>query len=224
MINGKPIDQIEDELREEFPESDFEKEKTKFEYLPVEKLEERLDKVIGKFNYDRLVSDRAVLEAGNTRTVTVKMTLVFYDDERKIFIKKSAYGGADLQLNANGNAVSIKQAVAAAESDAFKHCCQTLGIGAKQLREKNYNDKNEKKINIVLRSGFKKTEDYIKAQAAAESGKEAEFIIFKDAFETFEKKCSLEKLMSCRPGTRFTFMGVEKSYKNKAQIIFKDHI
>ena len=212
-------------LTEPFDEKEFgsNKKNRGIEYLPIEILEARLDAVFGRLGYDRIVSDLQTISFGDTKTVVVKMTCIFYDNERNVVLTKSAHGGADLQINANGNAVSIKSAVASAESDAFKKVCSSLGIGQEQLREKNTfgNDQSSKDMAVDICSPWKRTQNYIKTTATY-AGKNVELCIFKDAFDIVEQKISVDELVTrCVPGKTLKFKGVENTYNGKEQIIFK---
>ncbi len=224
-MTGISLEKATELLTEPFNEKEFgsNKKNRGIEYLPVETLEARLDTVFGRLGYDRIVSDLQTISFGDTETVIVKMTCVFYDNEHNVILTKSAHGGADLQVNSNGNAVSIKSAVASAESDAFKKVCSSLGIGQEQLREKNTfgNGQSGKEMSVVICSPWKKTQNYIKATVSY-AGKDVELCIFKDAFDIVEQRLPIEELITgCVPGKTLKIKGAENTYNGKEQIIFK---
>lgn len=225
-IRGRSIEEVEALLCEPFAENDFgsNSKNRNIEFLPVEKMEARLDAVFGKMGYDRIVSDLQVISAGATNSVILRMTCSFYDDEHNVFLTKSAHGGANLDVNDKGNAIGIKSAVSSAESDAFKRVCMSLGIGTDQLREKNFIAKdNLKDISVKIKSNWRRTNSYVKADADYK-GNAVEVCIFKDSFEEFEKRCSIDQLVrECTAGKELKFKGVEGSYNGRQQVIFKSY-
>ena len=225
-ITGIPLDEVMTHLAAPFDESAFDsnsRNRGGIEYLPVETMEARLDDVFGKIGYDRIVSDLQTIEFGATTTVIVKMACIFYDSEHTAILTKSAHGGSDLQINDNGNAVSIKSAVASAESDAFKKICSSLGIGTEQLRAKNTFGNNAaslKEFTVMVKGNWKRKDSYIKADVEYNKAI-VELCIFKDSFNEIEKRFTIERLINESTGRTLTFKGTENTYNGKQQLILK---
>lgn len=169
-INGKSLDIIERELKEEFPKELF-KEQQGTTYLQIEVYEERLNKVIGVLNYD------LITEGGNIQQVagrvpykkengeisvieqpsalqpppahyvaTATSTISIYDDDGNIFLRKGSLGAAPVNyVNETGAPVNLKSVIAMAESEAIKNCCKKLQMGIDQIRQYNDFQKNKKR-------------------------------------------------------------------------------
>lgn len=131
-INGKKLDDVFRELQADFPKRDIKKHKsTQKWYVPVEKIKERLDAVLGVDNWCFVpTSSPELWKLGPESYESCVMTgkLVFYDDDR-VPIERCAGGGSDIIYpKGEKRPTSVANAVDTAYQDVFKRCCRRFGI------------------------------------------------------------------------------------------------
>lgn len=131
-INGKNIEQVVRELSIPFGEKDKEKTRNGFVSVNVQKYRDRLDSVIGVFNYSVEVVDTKYTETAILKTVAIT---IFYDDGR-VAVTKHGDGG-DLLVYPEGatKPKDIGNTNESAASDAFKRACKLLRIGVDVYHE-----------------------------------------------------------------------------------------
>lgn len=131
-INGKNLDDILKELQADFPRKDIRTHgATQKLYIPVEKIKERLDTVLGIGNWDFVpISKPELWKLGPDSYESCVLTgkLVLYDDNR-VPIERSAGGGADIIYpKGDTRPTSVANAVDSAVQDVFKRCARRFGI------------------------------------------------------------------------------------------------
>lgn len=97
-MNGIPLNEIWEQLGAEFPQEDIRKHPTtKMDYVSVEKVEERLNNVVGMGNWNFFTDPPQICRFGieNHESCVVSGRLVLYDDNR-IPIVRSTCGAADI--------------------------------------------------------------------------------------------------------------------------------
>ena len=131
-INGKSVEQVVKELSVPFSEEDKEKTRQGFVSVNVQKYRDRLDSVVGVFNYSVEVIDTKYTETAILKTVAIT---IFYDDGR-VAVTKHGDGG-DLLVYPEGSTKpkDIGNTNESATSDAFKRACKLLRIGIDIYRE-----------------------------------------------------------------------------------------
>lgn len=132
-INGKNLDVVFKELQADFPSKDIRRHiSTKKLYIPVEKMKERLDTVLGAENWEFVpLSKPELWKLGPDmyESCVLSGKLVFYDDNR-VPIVRSAAGGADIIYpKGESRPTSVANAVDSAHQDVFKRCCKRFEIG-----------------------------------------------------------------------------------------------
>lgn len=132
-INGKNVAVIFKELQADFPSRDIRRHvSTKKLYVPVEKIKERLDTVLGVDNWEFvLLSKPELWKLGPDmyESCVLSGKLVIYDDNR-VPIVRSAAGGADIIYpKGESRPTSVANAVDSAHQDVFKRCCKRFEIG-----------------------------------------------------------------------------------------------
>lgn len=98
-VNGMPIREVWEKLQAEFPSDAVKKHpSTGMAYIPVEKIEERLNNVVGMGNWDfELIAPVQVYSFGSDgfESCIASGKLSIYDDER-VPIVRSTSGAADV--------------------------------------------------------------------------------------------------------------------------------
>ena len=180
------------------------------------------------------------------------MTCRFYDDNRNVFLEKSANGAAEVIIvNQTGRPKSVKSNLASAESDALKQICKSLGIGVTQLREKNFNKGGQnnrsqgqaafsqggngagtrqpqseaKPVKVKLLSQFKKRDKLLSAKGELENGTQIDVLIFQSKYQVLEQqyRCSVDQFVAgSKPGATFGFLGRIGTYNGNQQVVFED--
>lgn len=149
MINGKTFSQVLAELSTPFDESLFKDNPAGFSYLPFEVYLERMDTVIGVFNYDFEITHTDWVDVGEKKHISTVGKVTIRDDDGRVVSVKSATGDADVICKKVENPGDKPQAVKpgndakTAAHDAFKGCCRMLGVGDEQLRDKRKGNGNK---------------------------------------------------------------------------------
>jgi len=131
-INGKAISQIEKELKAKIPQTEEywggKTENGRFspQWIKGEAYEKIFNEVVGSMNYSREPSPVEIVQVGDKQNAAVHMKVTIFDDEGKVVCIKGANGSNEI---GNGD---LKSNYASAETEAFKHLCQDMGMGAGQ--------------------------------------------------------------------------------------------
>lgn len=97
-MNGIPIREVWKMLAAEFPPQDIQRHpSTHKEYVPVEKIEERLNAVVGMENWNFYTDQPQICRLGSDdyESCVVSGRLVLYDDDR-VPIVRSTCGASDV--------------------------------------------------------------------------------------------------------------------------------
>ncbi len=125
-INKKKPEEVIKELKKDFDESFYEKGFNGFISVNVQHYLDRLDKVVGLFNYDIETIETIVTEQSILKSV--KITI--FDDNRNIIKVATGDGGAEFIVPAGSDKQKDPDNTNdTAFSDAFKRACRRLGIG-----------------------------------------------------------------------------------------------
>lgn len=234
FVNGKTLDEIEEALREPFPEDAFKRrdDNSNDLYLPIEQYEKRLNDVVGITNYDKLVSDLQCAEIAGRQVFFVTATIRIYDDERNIVLTKSAVGGSNVAVGKDsGMALSLKQNVSSADSEAFKNCCKALSIGMEQTRKHNASGKwgSQKNGNnaealhhVRLLDNFSGNEKAHSVKVKdLKSGEELKLVIFQNQESSITKYVPMDEFFRLYvKGKELTLYGRTNMYRSEKQLIF----
>lgn len=149
LLKNKPLDRnrILSELCEPFPDTAVKRTEDKKAYIPAEYFRDRLNKVVGLYNYKDEYEDLDILNVKDSCVIKVKCTLYLLDDDGKPFLQKSAYGGATVifpnivdssdpehkRKNKATTSNTVPNTIASAEQDAFKRVCKRIGMAEANL-------------------------------------------------------------------------------------------
>lgn len=240
-VNGKTLKQIETELRADFADSEFKTNDADGSiYLPREAYEDRLASVIGVMQYDTVTTPGHVELINGVPHAMTSMTLTVYADDGEILRKWSRNGAKQLIIvKDSGRPKSFKSDLTAAETEAFKSICQSLGMATHQLKAKNAKGgtgrtqqrqqpalpagvpEGEQNIVVTLKSTFSKGNGYIKAQAVDSQGRILDVMAFSKTFPEIEKKCSVDNFIGgMKAGQSFQFSGSYNQFNGRLQAIF----
>lgn len=153
MINGKTVADVIKELAAPFSEKLFKTNPAGFPYLPYEVFRERMDQVVGIFNYDFTISQTEWVVVGDKMHISCIGTLTIRDDEGNVVTVKSENGDADVICKKDGAVVKSGNDAKTASHDAFKSCCRMLGVGDYQLRDKRKGGKNNNDSSTSSNAG-----------------------------------------------------------------------
>ena len=204
-INGKPVSQIVEELATPFPEVKY--NTYGFPYVEYETYKERMDMVVGVFNYDYVLSEKSFTKVGEKSHISVIGTLTIHDDVGNVIVTKSAVGGADIILSSGTKeAVKIGNDEKTASHDAFKSCCRMLGVADKQIREERKTRKSNvsapqqegpvEVYRVQVTSAFKTVKGGFKAPAViVETGENIMLVFWKSAVDEVEKLIPFSKFI-----------------------------
>lgn len=130
MINGLSLKEVKERLSAPFPASAFgtlEIGKRSVEYLDIDVIEERLNDVVGVFNWSFNVEPAQVIEISSRKAICLVGRLSIYDDDGRLVCEKSSCGGAKVIISsATGEAEDIPNDCLIASRSVFKQCCKSL--------------------------------------------------------------------------------------------------
>ena len=252
MVNGKTLEQLDKELRACFPPDCIKKDNgADYPYIPAEYFHERMDRVVGPWNYDFTITDTRWFTIEEAVTVVNCIgTLSIKDDDGNVIVSKSAGGTDTINRNKTGKIVKPANDVKDAVQDAFKACCRMFGVGDVQLRElrKEYEEK-KKKQKSYSNSNSNKSDDNptekrkvkFLSKLKSFSSSSGKFIGYKalvvdtDTGESFmlvvygdtgvkeiEKTCKMNKFIEFYDnGRELTLFGYCQDRGNERQLIMK---
>lgn len=230
-INGKELRKVLEDLQTPFEENKFKTDPYGNKYLPLEILKEKLNDVVGIFNYDFEISSPVITVIGTRPHVSLKGSLTIRDDMGNIVTSKHAPGGAPIVVsNTTQEAVAFKNDQETAASDAFKRCCKLLGMAGSQLKEMNHSGNRNAKSDfptsepqmlyrITLKEKFQTIgKDGYCAMVSVE-GEENQFklIVWKNAQEKIEEKIPMvDFVKKYGPGKTFSVYGTKSVFSQKS--------
>lgn len=227
-VNGMPIREVWEKLQAEFPPDVIKKHPTtEKEYIPVEKIEERLNNVVGMENWDfELMAPVQVYRFGadGFESCVASGKLCIYDDER-VPIVRSTGGAADIIYSKNSmRPTSVANAVDSAVQDVFKRCAKRFGIGMKgkaseQFRQADRESSKEMVMKVIVMEPFKALpKGGVKAKVCCD-GETLELFIWKKQWDDLQKAYG-EKFQIGRKLNEMTFRGIRKEYRGNMQLEF----
>ena len=248
-VNGKTIIQLEKELSVEFPDSDFKQREDGIWYLPIDKYEKRLMDVCGgPLHYSKVCSPCILHSVSGKHAFSVNCKIVIYADDGSIFVEKAANGGVNLVMLDAGTEkerpANLKSSIVAAESDAFKQVCNSLGMGVTQLRRMNstkFSKTNQEKPNRrqkIESIDEEESEIYVDVRccgAVSQTGSgrserivvpvyfrnaEYQFIVFFDEMDKFFADTKSERVINNK-NMRFSCYCLEREFRNQKQLHFR---
>ena len=227
-INGIPIKEVWEKLRAEFPPEDVKRHpSTRMEYVPAEKIEERLNAVVGMENWNFFADPPQLCRFGpqDFESCVVSGRLVLYDDDR-VPIVRSTCGASDVIYPKDSERpTSVANAFDSAVQDVFKRCAKRFGIAK---REKNAGHADNRQSGTVEEKLMKVTflEPFQAlprggAKAKVSYGEKAvEIVIWTKQWEMLQKKYGGSFKIGGKLN-EITFIGQEKSYRGTCQLEFR---
>lgn len=227
-VNGMPIREVWAKLQAEFPSDAIKKHPTtEMEYIPVEKIEERLNSVVGMENWDfELIAPVQVCRFGTEgfESCVASGKLSIYDDER-IPIVRSTGGAADIIYPKNSmRPTSVANAVDSAVQDVFKRCAKRFGIGMKgkasaRPRQTSKESPKEAVMKVMIMEPFKALPKGGAKAKVCFDGETLELFIWKKQWDDLQKAYS-DKFQIGRKLNEMTFRGIRKEYNGNMQLEF----
>lgn len=226
-MNGMPLNEIWERLSAEFPQEDIKKHpSTNMEYVSVEKIEERLNQVVGMGNWNFFTDPPQICRFGkdNHESCVVSGRLVLYDDNR-IPVVRSTCGASDIIYPTGSNRpTSVANALDSAVQDVFKRCAKRFGIAKKEKNAMHGNGnrgqiQTEKLMKVTFLGAFRALPKGGAKSKVLYGEKTLEMVIWSKEWETLQKKYS----GSFRVGNKLneiTFYGTEKEYRGTLQLEF----
>lgn len=226
-VNGIPIQEVWKRLQEEFPPSDIRRHPvTHKEYVPVEKVEERLNEVIGMENWSFIADKPQICTFGNSEheSCIVSGRLILYDDDH-IPIIRSTGGASDIIYPKDSERpTSVANVVDSAVQDVFKRCAKRFGIARLEKEEDSKSagrcySAQEKLMKVLVLEPFKALPRGGAKVTVSCENQTLELVFWSNKW----------KMLQERYGNRFRiggkineirFYGVEKEYRGIPQIEF----
>lgn len=226
-INGLPLNEIWEQLGAEFPQEDIKRHpSTNMEYVSVEKIEERLNRVVGMGNWNFLTDPPQICRFGknNHESCIVSGRLILYDDNR-IPIVRSTCGASDIIYpNGSDRPTSVANVLDSAVQDVFKRCAKRFGIAKKVGNSKHTDnrrrrDRTEKLMKVTFLEEFRALPKGGVKSKVTYGEETLEMIIWSKEWKHLQEKYG----NSFRVGVKLneiTFYGVEKEYRGAVQLEF----
>lgn len=242
-INGKSIKEIEEELRQPFPDSVLVNGPSGNKAIPISAYESRMDSVIGTFNYDFITSQAKLEQIKDKYMFHVTSSIVIYDDNRNPILTKSAAGGCNVIIltgkdESERQAKSMKSDLDTAVSESYKNCCQKLGIGIQQIRDLQKGKNKDQDNRNPKGSTFQKNENeqisvrflskpisnpkYISATVVdIDTGEKYTFMVLNKQTDAFVEKSTLDAVCDgLYAGKEVQFFGKRTEFRGEPQILF----
>lgn len=146
-INGKTVQQVIEELTAPFLETDKDRRANSYVFVNVQRYRDRLDSVIGMFNYSVETKESFFNEYGIFKTVEIS---IYYDDGT-LAVKKDGDGGDHFVFQKDSEIrvpMNLGNTNESAESDAFKRACKKLGIGVDVYHENRKINGREQQLPV----------------------------------------------------------------------------
>ncbi len=225
-INGIAIQEVWRRLNEEFPLEYVKCHPTsKMNYVSVEKIEERLNEVVGMENWNFFTDPPQLCRFGkdNHESCVVSGKLVLYDDDR-IPIVRSTCGAADvIYPKGSSRPTSVANAMDSAVQDVFKRCAKRFGIARMKKAVcvdcGNSRPNAEKLMKVIFLEPFRALpRGGAKAKVSYEEHT-VEMVIWTKQWEMLQKKYG-DKFRIGGKLNEITFIGEEKVYRGTNQLEF----
>lgn len=245
MVNERPWADVLSDLQEDFP---TEKRDSGSVYVKVDEIEKRVFEVLSPGNYDWVISDIQILNIGSNYSISLRGTLTVKDDEGCVITTRTCPGGSDITFQRESPdrvSVEIKSSVAAAASNAFVKCWQSMGVANQvdfRSRKKSSSTPSasissgeSRWYNVRFDSNFTVNVEKMTATADVRvDEKVVELTILKSGIrwlaETFQ--LSEADVLKClqtqygveqqRPINDAYIFGDMQVYRNKEQLLFKE--
>lgn len=226
-MNGIPLNEIWERLGAEFPQEDIRiHPSTNMEYVSVEKIEERLNQVVGMGNWNFFTDPPQICRFGkdNHESCVVSGRLVLYDDNR-VPVVRSTCGASDIIYpKDSGRPTSVANALDSAVQDVFKRCAKRFGIAKKEKNAMHADgnrrqNRTEKLMKVTFLEAFRALPKGGAKAKVTYGEKTLEMVIWSKEWETLQEKYK----SSFHVGGRLngiTFYGVEKEYRGTLQLEF----
>lgn len=142
-INGTPVYEVFQRLKEEIPEgigwTDEAKPKP---YLRGTKLRMFFESIVPRENYDFEVRDLQLHECKGKAVFSCIGTLILYDDAGEKIVSKSYVGSYNVNESSSGVAIDLAMCARNAAGSAKKQCIIEFGCGEEQLARAKTSQKN----------------------------------------------------------------------------------
>lgn len=226
-MNGMPIQEVWKKLRAEFPPEDVKcHPSTRMEYVSVEKIEERLNAVVGMENWNFFADPPQLCKFGpqDYESCVVSGRLVLYDDDR-VPIVRSTCGASDVIYPKDSDRpTSVANALDSAVQDVFKRCAKRFGI-AKKEKNAAHTDSGksrtgaEKLMKVTFLEPFRALPRGGAKAKVAYGERSVEMVIWTKQWEMLQKRYG-EKFRIGGKLNEITFIGEEKVYRGTNQLEF----
>ena len=202
-------------------------------YIPIEEYEERLNNVVGVFNYNFKVEFPQFVQTGSEQNIIVKGSLEILDDDGNIVVVKETAGGKTvIYLNDDKKQKTtqpkmVSNDVEIACNDAFKRCCKKLGMGNITKKEQNSSNNTSKSsyLELQINGAFEvKNNNYYRVPVYnAQEDENAILVIWNSEVQKIKKVVSMEKFVNMyTPGTTLKLYGKKNLFNNEKQYIMTD--
>lgn len=227
-VNGMPIREVWEKLQAEFPSDAIKQHpSTGMEYIPVEKIEERLNSVVGVENWDfELIAPVQVCSFGadDFESCVASGKLSIYDDEHVPIVRSTGGAAAVIYPQNSTRPTSVANSVDSAVQDVFKRCAKRFGIGMKGKvstgsRQSSRESQKEEVVKVTVMEPFKALpKGGVKAKVCCD-GETLELFIWKKQWDDLQKAYG-EKFQIGKKLNEMTFRGVRKEYRGNIQLEF----
>lgn len=226
-VNGVPIQEVWKRLQAEFPASDIRQHPaTNREYVPVEKIEERLNEVVGMENWSFIVDKPQICAFGSSghESCIVSGRLILYDDEH-IPIVRSTGGASDIIYpKESDRPTSVANAVDSAVQDVFKRCAKRFGIARMEKRANSQcmgrrEGVQEKLMKVLVLEPFKALPRGGAKVTVSHENQTFELVFWSNQWkklqETYGNRFQIGEKIN-----EISFYGLKKEYRGVSQIEF----
>ncbi|WP_113675747.1 hypothetical protein [Vallitalea guaymasensis] len=230
-INGQPFNQVMKEFRKNFAYSDFKKDFMGRKYIPIDKVVDRLNKVLG-LNYSFEIKTIQHVQIGNNHAFIPTAIFAIVDDNGKLITKTSSTKGKNVifptikqgnkRIPDYSNPKDIADDAASAGSMALKKCCKNLGMPITDTQcDQEPPVDNQKVYNLTINSAFSTSNKCIKVNVInRDTNKTRDLIIWNNQKATLGED-RISKMLKCRVGTAFEAYVEETEYKGIPQYTLK---
>ena len=225
MVNGIPIRKVWEMLQAEFSESDVRRHPTTNKrYIPVEKIEERLNAVVGMENWSFIVDKPQICTFGRNgyESCIVSGRLILYDDEHIPIIRSTGGASEIIYPKESDRPTSVANAVDSAVQDVFKRCAKRFGIARLEKESGSMGKREgvrEKWMKVLVLEPFKGLSRGGAKVMVSRDSQTFELIFWPRQWKKLQEEygskfCIGEKI------NEINFYGVEKEYQGISQIEF----
>lgn len=226
-MNGIPIQEVWKKLGAEFPPQDIQEHpSTHKQYVSVEKIEERLNEVVGMENWNFFADPPQICRLGTDghESCVVSGRLILYDDDR-VPIVRSTCGASDvIYPKDSGRPTSVANALDSAVQDVFKRCAKRFGIAKKEKNADHGGSRKpqtapEKMMKVIFLEPFRALPSGGAKARVLYGEQKLEMVIWARQWEMLQKKYS-DRFQIGGKLNEITFVGAEKIYRGTLQLEF----